>query len=76
MISTQKRWITLSLDAELIEAALAHGLNLSAITTDALRKRVADEDARRWLAENSEAINAQNAWAVEHGLFSDEFRSW
>ena len=53
-----KRPINLSLDADLIEAARAHGLNLSAITEDALRKRIAEEDARRWLAENGEAIIA------------------
>jgi antitoxin CcdA len=71
-----KRPINLSLDANLIEAARAHGLNLSAITEDALRRRIAEEDARRWLAENSEAIAAQNAWTAERGLFSDEFRGW
>lgn len=52
------------------------GLNLSAITEDALRKRIAEEDARRWLAENNEAIAVQNDWTAEHGLFSDEFRGW
>ncbi len=71
-----KRPINLSLDADLIEAARAHGLNLSAITEDALRKRIAEEDARRWLAENGEAITAQNAWTAKRGLFSDEFRGW
>jgi antitoxin CcdA len=68
--------INLSLDASLVEAARAHGLSLSAITEEALRTRIAQEDARRWLAENSEAIAAQNAWTAEHGLFSDEFKGW
>jgi antitoxin CcdA len=76
MSRAAKRPINLSLDADLIEAARAHGLNLSAITEDALRKRIAEEDAQRWLAENSEAITAQNAWTAEHGLLSDEFRGW
>ncbi|WP_332685391.1 type II toxin-antitoxin system CcdA family antitoxin [Bosea sp. (in: a-proteobacteria)] len=71
-----KRPINLSLDVGLIEAARAHGLNLSAITEEALRTRIAQEDAQRWLSENSEAIAAQNAWTAEHGLFSDEFRGW
>ncbi|MGX1789198.1 type II toxin-antitoxin system CcdA family antitoxin [Bosea sp. NPDC055332] len=69
-----KRSITLLRDPDLIEVACAHGLNLSAITENALRKQMTKEDARRWLAENSEAITAQNAWTAEHCLFSDEFR--
>ena len=76
MNRSRKRSITLSLDAELTKAARAHGLNLSAITEDALRKRIAEEDARRWLAENSEAIAAQNAWTGERGLFSDGSKNW
>ena len=71
-----KRPINLSLDAGLVEAARAHGLNLSAITEEALRTRIVQEDARRWLEENREAISVQNAWTAEHGLFSDEFRGW
>ncbi|WP_206735065.1 type II toxin-antitoxin system CcdA family antitoxin [Bosea sp. Tri-44] len=76
MNRTAKRPINLSLDASLVEAARAHGLNLSAITEDALRVRIAQENARRWLEENATAIAAQNAWTAEHGLFSDEFRGW
>ncbi|MDZ4285202.1 MAG: type II toxin-antitoxin system CcdA family antitoxin, partial [Patescibacteria group bacterium] len=71
-----KRPINLSLDADLVETARAHGLNLSAIAEDALRARIAREDAQRWLAENSEALAAQNAWIAERGLFSDQFRGW
>jgi antitoxin CcdA len=76
MKRASKRPINLSLDADLIEAACAHELKLWAIAENALRKRIAEEDARRWLAENSEAIAAQNAWMAERGLFSDEFRGW
>lgn len=61
--------------ASLVEAARAHGLDLSAITEEALRAWIAQEDARRWLEENRGAIAAQNTQAAEHGLFSDEFRS-
>lgn len=76
MTRAAKRPVTLSLGAGLVEAARAHGLDLSAITEEALRARVAKEEAGRWLEENSEAIAASNAWTAECGLFSDEFRDW
>lgn len=76
MIRARKRPITLSLDARLIEAGRARGLDLSAITEQALGARIAEEDARHWLAENSEAIAAQNAWTAERGPFSGKFRGW
>jgi antitoxin CcdA len=71
-----KKPINLSLDASLVEAARARGLDLSAIAKETLRERIAEGDARHWLAENGAAIAAQNAWTAEHGLFSDEFRGW
>ncbi|RDJ21318.1 acetoacetyl-CoA synthase [Bosea caraganae] len=71
-----KRPIDLSLDAELVEKARANGVNVSALTEEALRARIAKEEAQRRLEENREAIAVQNGWIVERGLFSDEFRGW
>lgn len=31
-------------------------------------------EARRWRAENAEAIKAWNAWVEEHGLPLEEYR--
>lgn len=76
MTRAAKRPVTLSLDASLVEAARAHGLDLSAIAEEALRARIVEGEARRWFTENSEAIAAQNAWTAERGLFSDELRGW
>ena len=74
--ASAKRPMNISLDADLVEKARAYGVNVSAVAEQALRDRIAKEEAQAWLDENREAIAAQNAWTAERGLFSDEFRPW
>ncbi len=73
--------VTLELDAELIAAAKAAGIDLSELLVQALRRRLPNlhaaeraELARRWQEENREAIEAYNRMIEEEGLFSDGMR--
>lgn len=70
--SRAKKAVNLSVDAELLREARANGLNLSSL----LERALAGEAARRWLAENREAIEAYNAEVREHGVWSDGLRRW
>jgi antitoxin CcdA len=67
-----KKAVNLSIDAELIDEAKSAGTNLSAV----LEKALKEERARRWPAENAEAIAAYNREIEEHGIWSDGWRTW
>jgi antitoxin CcdA len=67
-----KKAVNLSIDAELIDEAKSAGTNLSAVLERALK----EERARRWLAENAEAIAAYNRDVEERGVWSDGLRNW
>ena len=62
-----KRKTSLSLDAAALDEAKALGLNVSALSDEALREAVRREQARKWVEENAEAFAAQRKWHEEHG---------
>jgi post-segregation antitoxin (ccd killing protein) len=52
--AAKKKAVNLSIDSELLMAAREQGLNLSKI----VERVLAEERARRWLADNKKAIEA------------------
>ncbi len=54
--------------------ARALGLDADVIAAAALKKAVGDEKARRWAAENAEAIAAHTRYIEEHGLPLAKYR--
>ena len=64
----------LSLEAELVAEARRLGVNLSRAAEDGLRRAIAAEAARRWRAENVEALLSSNAYVEEHGLPLAKYR--
>jgi len=64
----------LSVRADLVEAARSMKLNLSALLEDALEKALREREARKWLAENEDAISGYNRRVAERGVFSDAWR--
>ena len=71
-----KKAANLSINADLLTKAKELNINLSATLEqaliDALKKRLKDQ----WLAENQAAIEAYNEHVEEHGVFSDELRTF
>ncbi|NKX45108.1 type II toxin-antitoxin system CcdA family antitoxin [Roseicyclus persicicus] len=59
-----KQRTNITIDADLLAYAREKGLNVSAITEEALRA------ARReaWAQENAAAIDSLNAWVEQNGL--------
>jgi Post-segregation antitoxin (ccd killing mechanism protein) encoded by the F plasmid len=51
-----KRRLNLSVRGDLIDRARRAGLNLSRVFEDSLSQRLREEEGRRWLEENREAI--------------------
>jgi antitoxin CcdA len=70
--TAQKKAVNLSIDADVLQAARQYGLNLSATLEQAL----AEETARRWLAENRDSIEAYNEEVRAHGVWSEGWRRW
>ncbi|WP_375748576.1 type II toxin-antitoxin system CcdA family antitoxin [Vibrio sp. HN007] len=69
-----KKAANLSLNSELLAEAKRLNINLSATMEKALEKEVSQRLKAEWLEQNSQAIEACNDLAENHGLFSDSYR--
>ena len=65
-----------SIRRDLLEAARASKINLSATLEQALIGKLREAQERQWREENREAIAAYNQHVEKHGVFSDESRSF
>lgn len=65
-----------TIDRALLEAARERGLSLSHILEQAVRDRLSQLEAERWLRDNRERIAGYGEFVAEHGTFSDEFRDF
>ena len=71
-----KQATNVSIRSDLLAAARARGVNLSATLERALATELAELQRRRWLDENRTAIDAYNKLVEEHGTFSDGQRTF
>jgi antitoxin CcdA len=69
-----KRPTNLTIDPELLGKAKALGINVSSVLEDGLRAKVREEEARRWLSDNKDAIDSLNNETRAHGLWSERLR--
>lgn len=72
--SGKKKATNLSLDQELLKDARALGVNLSEAAEKGVSEAVRKAKGEAWLAENREAIEANNRWVEENGLPLANFR--
>jgi antitoxin CcdA len=66
----------LTINSELLSLAKSLNLNISAVLEKALAEVVKQKKSERWLKANKQAINIYNETVNEHGLFSDEVRTF
>ena len=71
-----KRAVNLSVDAEILAAAKAQGINLSQTLEDELRKRTQEAREARWREENRECIESYNRLIERAGVAGEEFQDW
>jgi antitoxin CcdA len=71
-----KRPVNLSVDAEILAAAKAQGLNLSQVLEEELRKRTQAAREAKWREENKGFIESYNAYIDRNGVFGEEFQDW
>jgi antitoxin CcdA len=74
--SAAKRATNVSVSVDLLAAARAAGLNLSATLERALTEELAEGKRKKWRDANKEAIAAYNEFIEKHGTFSDDVRSF
>jgi antitoxin CcdA len=72
----RKQNISVSIEADIVAAAAALGLDLSAEVERALTALARQRAADLWLAESREAIEEHNRFVERHGLWSDGFRQF
>jgi antitoxin CcdA len=65
-----------SIRRDLLEAARAAKINLSATLEQALIAKLRDAQQRHWREQNRESIAAYNQHVEKHGVFSDDSRSF
>ena len=65
-----------SIRRDLLEAARASKINLSATLEQALIEKLREAQQRQWQEENRESIAAYNQHVENHGVFSDDSRSF
>ena len=69
-----KRKVTMSISADVIATAKAHGLNVSAVSEEALRRAGAEARRTAWLEENREALAEENETIRKNGLPFADYR--
>ncbi len=71
-----KQAANLSINSDLLKAARASGVNLSAVMEEALVYRVAAAKREAWVRDNADAIASYNEFVAEHGVYADGSRSF
>lgn len=71
-----KKAVNVSIPAELLDAARAEDINLSAALEAALAEQLRIRRRAKWLTENSAGIAAYNREIDVHGSFGDKVRSF
>ena len=75
--------LDIGIDPELLAQAKRLGIAVGGMSETQLRLLLqkvdpagVEERARRWAADNAEAIAEHNRFIEEHGLLSDHLRTW
>ena len=73
---TLKKATNVTLNADVLDAAKALGINVSQVCDQRLREVVAQEQQRRWRSEHADFIAAYNTTVEQEGLPLDTWRSF
>ena len=71
-----KKTVSVTLEPALLQQAREAGINLSALLTEALEQEISAKGVERWKQENRAAVEELNRITEEHGLLSDDYRTF
>lgn len=72
----QKKTVSVTLESTLLQQARDAGINLSATLAVALLREIRAHEIETWQQENKQALQELNRITDEHGLLSDEYRTF
>jgi antitoxin CcdA len=75
-MGTKKKAVNVSIKSDLLEAARAADINISATLEAALAEQLRIRKRERWRADNAEAIEAYNSDVDDNGSFGDHARGF
>ena len=70
--TVSKRAANVSIRSDLLDAARAAGINLSATLERALQVELAEVTRKKWLEQNRETVTAYNEHVEKHGTLADD----
>lgn len=71
-----KKTVSVTIEPRLYQQARDAGINLSATLSLALQQQIRESESENWKRENRAAIQELNRITQDHGLLSDEFRTF
>lgn len=71
-----KKTVSVTLEPALLQQAREAGINLSAVLAKALEHEIHTSEAEKWKRENQAALQELNRITDEHGLLSDDDRTF
>jgi len=75
-VRSGKKAVNVSISADMLRAARASDINLSATLEAALERELRRLRRNEWLKQSAEAIDAYNRSVEEHGAYSDDVRAF
>lgn len=72
----QKKTVSVTLEPMLVQQAREAGINLSATLAEALQCKLKVSAAEEWKRQNRHGIQELNRITEEHGLLSDDYRTF
>jgi len=75
-VMRHKKTVSVTLEPALLRQAREAGINLSATLASALRNEIRESESERWKRTNRKAIQELNRITDEHGLLSDDYRTF
>ena len=71
-----RRAVNLTIDAEILAAAKAQGVNLSQVLEEELRRLTKKAREAKFREESREAVESYNRLVERAGVFGEEFQDW
>jgi len=71
-----KRAVNLSINADILDAAKAQGINLSQTLEETLAKLTQEAREAKWREENRECVESYNRLIERAGVIGEEFQDW
>lgn len=73
---SMKARTNVSIDKSLLESARLHGLVLSSLLEETIKKQLRKVEEAEWKEKNSQNISNYNNYISTNGVFSDGMRSF